>query len=146
MREALFPIRGARKLVVRPFFVRSSENNCFLRRGYGGWTSAAVYWYFELLILKDPKSEHLSKSLRAGIGRFRDPFLDLDLASFWREVNKNVLARKSPYPGIDSSSNQCSWSDVRGTWRGSWETSREKTDEVRSLRAPAAHGVSSYRR
>ena len=130
-------------LSVRPSFARPYGNNWFLWRGYGGWTRAAVYWYFELLILKDPKSEHLSKSLRAGIGRFRDPFWSLNFVTFWQEVSKNVIAQKSPYPGIDSSSNQCSWSDMRGTWRGSWETSREKTDEVRSLRAPAAHGVSS---
>ena len=51
--------------------------------------------------------------------------------TFWQEVSKNVIAQKSPYQGIDSSSNQCSWSDVRGTWQGSWEISRENTDEVR---------------
>jgi hypothetical protein len=97
---------------VRPSSVRIIITFC--EGDLGGGTRAAVYWYFELLILKDPKSEHLSKSLRAGIGRFRDPFLDLDLVTFWQEVSKNVIARKSPYQGIDSSSNQCSWSDVRG--------------------------------
>ena len=118
-------------LSVRASSVLRPENNWFLWRGYGGWTRAAVYWYFELLILKDPKSEHLSKSLRAGIGRFRDPFWSLNFVTFWQEVSKNVIAQKSPYLGIDSSSNQCSWSDVRGTWQGSWEISRENTDEVR---------------
>ena len=83
------------------------------------------------MILKETKSEHLSKSLRAGIGRFRDPFWSLTFVTFWQEVSKNVIAQKSPYQGIDSSSNQCSWSDVRGTWQGSWEISRENTDEVR---------------
>ena len=72
-----------------------------------------------------------SSDINPGRSNFKGPFFYLDFAIFWWEVNKNVPARKSPYPGIDSSSNQCSWSDVRGTWRGSWEISREKTDEVR---------------
>ena len=66
------------------FVLRSSVRIIitFCEGDLGGGTRAAVYWYFELLILKDPKSEHLSKSLRAGIGRFRVPFWEPDFAIF----------------------------------------------------------------
>ena len=65
LREALFPISGARKSDVRASSVRKIIDFCE-EDNYGRWTRAAVYWYFELLILKDPESEHLSKSLRVG--------------------------------------------------------------------------------
>ena len=116
MREALFPSVGQENpMSVRPS-VRPSVRIIitFCELNLGGGTHAAGPWWFELWILEGRKRTLHLFALATGISRFRDPFLD-------------TVSDRQP--------------DAR--------CFRPETCEIRccecgpSLRAPAAHGVSS---
>ena len=88
LREALFTSESVKLGHVRSS-VRSSvrpDNNCFLRRGYGGCRNAAGHWQFELwilMVLKKMKKDLQKLGLTNGIWWFRDPDLDPVLTMVW---------------------------------------------------------------
>ena len=70
--------------------------------------------------------------IRSGIGRFRDPFSAAVWSFFLQDVDKNSVAPDPPWYGTSwQVFLELTFSDVAAGWK-----------EV--LRAPAAHGVSSY--
>ena len=75
-------VRSLVSPLVRP------ENNWFLRGGYGGCFTAPGQWWFEHLILKDPKVDRSLMKLTACIGRFRDHFSDPHFGTFWQQIKK----------------------------------------------------------
>ena len=95
MREALFPIRGSRKSVVRS--VRLIIDFCEEDMEGASPLLSTAYWQFELLILKDPKVDRSIMKLRAGICRFRDPFSDPHFATFWQHLNKSESSNRGEF-------------------------------------------------
>ena len=91
LREALFPsVSGLNPMsVLRSSSVRS-DNNYFLWRGSEGGTHARGHRQFETWIIGGPKIRCSKFALASGIGRLRDPFLDLSGVTFLKKVNKNA--------------------------------------------------------
>ena len=92
LREALFPSMLHIKFCCPS--VRPSRDNWVLRRGTEGSFTAAVYWWFEVLILKDPKVN--SSQGVFSICRFRDPFSAPVWSSFCKMHKKTMFLHIRP--------------------------------------------------
>ena len=90
LREALFPSVGTRNLlsVLRPVPCSVRKIIDFCEGDMEGASPLLSTGSLSTFDFEGSKSEHLSKSLRAGIGRFRDPFSDPHFGTFWQHVKK----------------------------------------------------------
>ena len=143
-------VRGYQKICC-PSVRVASVNNWFLRMGI--WRvphrfCLLAVWTFDF---EGSKSEHLSKKLRAGIGRFRDHFSDPHFGTFWQHVKKQwswFRTDSIPADGLFRAGISNWRCDVRDTFlRVLLELGSIRVlGRSPSLRAPAAHGVSSNKK
>ena len=108
-----------------------TENNWFLRRGTEGGFTAAVYWCFARLILKDPKGNSSQVKLRG------HPFGAFLQGVCVKTMSLQIRPGTAP---LGKFSSNWRFLTLCHLWDTSWEYGRSP-----SLRAPAEHGVSSIK-
>ena len=91
--------------------------------------------------MRDPKTGWPLNELATGTGRFRDPFLDEKKWIFWKKVAKSGLWL---LPLVKGAKITLFRTDVGGVTDPNWPRMNQYLFNRPVLRAPAAHGVSSY--